>query len=216
MELKVGDVVEIEYDMYANEKLVQTSHKEKGDKEGLNSKDYSGLKIIIGKNMFLPKFEDALTKGKQGSKKTLKLKCEDAFGKRDKNLIRTFPKSAFTKHKLRAVVGMVYNFSNMLGVVKSVNGGRVLVDFNHPFAGKDISITYKVTKKIEDIKEQIELVLTEILKLPKKSFNIKVIKKEVSLFVPKELTTQKEFLEKTIRESLIEFDEYKFKCEEIK
>ena len=215
MDIKYGDFVEIEYDLYANSKLVQTSKKESAEKENLNSnEEFKPMKIIIGKNMFLPKFEDKLVEETQGEEKKLDLKCLDAFGKKDKKLLRTFPQSSFTEKKIRAVVGQVYDFNGMYGLVKSVNSSRVLVDFNHPLSGCDISITYKIVKKIEEIKTQVELVLEIILKLPKNVYEVVVQKNICLVKVPKEIFPLKEQIEKTLRTSLIELDAYKINFEE--
>ena len=43
------------------------------------------MKIIVGKNMFLQKFEDKLVEEEQGEEKKLDLNCSDAFEKKTKN-----------------------------------------------------------------------------------------------------------------------------------
>ena len=47
----------------------------------------------------------------------------------------------------------------MFGVVKTVSGGRVLVDFNHPLAGKDLVYNVKINKIVDDIKEKLNSLL---------------------------------------------------------
>jgi hypothetical protein len=43
-----------------------------------------------------------------------------------------------------------------MGRILSVSGGRVLVDFNNPLAGKEVIYTIEVKRKIEDINDKIK------------------------------------------------------------
>ena len=51
--------------------------------------------------------------------------------------------------------GMQLNIDGILGTVKTVGGGRTLVDFNHPLAGKELSYKVKINRKVDDKKEQL-------------------------------------------------------------
>ncbi len=52
--------------------------------------------------------------------------------------------------------GLQINIDGVLGIIKTVSGGRTLVDFNNPLSGRDLVYTIKVNKKIDDDKEKIE------------------------------------------------------------
>jgi peptidylprolyl isomerase len=54
------------------------------------------------------------------------------------------------------MVGLQVNIDGAIGVVRTVSGGRTVVDFNHPLAGKDISYKVNVIRKITDDKEKIK------------------------------------------------------------
>ena len=47
------------------------------------------------------------------------------------------------------------NFDGRVGKVLSVSGGRVLIDFNHPLAGKDLVYEIDIKRKIDDLNEKI-------------------------------------------------------------
>jgi len=51
--------------------------------------------------------------------------------------------------------GMQLNIDGVVGTIKTVSGGRTLVDFNHPLAGKELLYKVKVNKKIIDDKEKL-------------------------------------------------------------
>ena len=43
-----------------------------------------------------------------------------------------------------------------MGIVRSVSGGRVIVDFNHPLSSKDVHYDVEVLKIVTDKKDQIQ------------------------------------------------------------
>jgi len=81
------------------------------------------------------------------------------------------PIKIFFQHKINPVQGAVLNFDGKMGKVLSVSGGRVLVDFNHFLAGKDVIYEVNVKKIIQDIDEKI------------KSFNNFIFKQELKFSV---------------------------------
>ena len=71
------------------------------------------------------------------------------------------------------------NFDGKMGKVLSVSGGRVLVDFNHPLAGKEVIYEINVKKIIQDIDGKIKafnsFIFKQELKFSVASDNKKVI-----------------------------------------
>ena len=94
----------------------------------------------------LPKIEEALDGQKTGYKVTLALSAADAFGLRDENLMQTIPKSQFPpgvkvggQLEGRGEDGRAQAFT----VVK-IKGDTVILDGNHPLAGKDLRFALAV------------------------------------------------------------------------
>ena len=95
----------------------------------------------------LPKIEAALEGQLAGYQITLQLPPEDAFGLRDENLVRTLPKSQFPPGV--KVGGQLEGRDDdgrehVFNVVK-IKGDTVLLDGNHPLAGKELRFNVKVT-----------------------------------------------------------------------
>ncbi len=95
----------------------------------------------------LPKIEEALQGKTTGYQTTLELQAEDAFGLRDEGLVQTIPKKQFPpgvkvggQLEGRGEDGKTIVFS----VVK-IKGDTVLLDGNHPLAGKALRFTLAVT-----------------------------------------------------------------------
>jgi FKBP-type peptidyl-prolyl cis-trans isomerase SlyD len=95
----------------------------------------------------LPKIEEALEGKEKGAEVVLNLSAQDAFGERDESLARTIPKSEFPpgvkvggQLEGRTDAGDPHVFH----VVK-IKGDTVMLDGNHPLAGKALRFQLKVT-----------------------------------------------------------------------
>lgn len=109
----------------------------------------------IGNGMFLEGVENFLI-GKEIGKYSIELTPEKAFGLRNSNLIQKMPIKIFIEHKINPVPGAVFSFDNRIGKVLAVSGGRVMMDFNNPLAGKEVVYDVNVLKKIDDINEKVK------------------------------------------------------------
>jgi FKBP-type peptidyl-prolyl cis-trans isomerase SlyD len=100
-----------------------------------------------GYNNTLPKIEEALEGKEAGAEVSLNLKPQDAFGARDESLQRTIAKRDFPPGV--KVGGQLEGTTDdgtphVFWVVK-IKGDQVLLDGNHPLAGKDLKFWLKVT-----------------------------------------------------------------------
>ncbi|EFK97351.1 peptidylprolyl isomerase FKBP-type, partial [sediment metagenome] len=48
------------------------------------------------------------------------------------------------KDSIRPMPGLPVNIDGMYGIIRTVAGGRVIVDFNHPLSGKEIVYNSKL------------------------------------------------------------------------
>ena len=95
-----------------------------------------------------PKIEEALDGRAVGDQLALTLAPADAFGERDESLLRTIPKSEFPpgvkvggQLELPGPQGEPHPFT----VVK-IKGPQVILDGNHPLAGRTLKLTIAVTE----------------------------------------------------------------------
>ncbi len=200
MALKEGDMVEISLTIKSEGKVFDTTD-EKIAKDN-NLQGVGNKKIVLGKNMLLPKVEEKLMKAKEKEEFTLELSVDDAFGARKKEMIQTYPEKVFKEQNLRIVVGQVYNFDGNYGKVKSASRGRVLVDFNHPLAGKDVEIVASLQKVLTDVQDKIGVVLNTLIGLSEQMYDIIVRDKTITLKVPEQLVQMSQMLDGAIKESL--------------
>ncbi len=151
--------IEVEYTgrLKEDDTVFDTTNEELAKKEGVHNKYASyGLVIVcIGQGQLVKGIEEGL-KGKKEGKYTFDLKPENAFGKKSTQLIQLMPTSKLLKEKIQPVPGLQLNIDGNIATVRSVSGGRTVVDFNHPLAGKEVVYEVEVKRIVTNPKEQIE------------------------------------------------------------
>jgi FKBP-type peptidyl-prolyl cis-trans isomerase 2 len=158
-----GDFVEVDYvgKVKITGDIFDLTNEEVAKKEKIHDPKapYGPALIIIGSNMTIRGVMKELEKMELNEERTFDVLPQDAFGMRDPRMIRILPMSKFIENKIDPVPGAYFDIDGMQAKIQSVSGGRIRVDFNGPLAGKTLTYTVKVLKKIEDDRERIEKVL---------------------------------------------------------
>lgn len=109
---------------------------------------------LIGKHFLLPGLEQGLYGHEKGDEFVLKVAAKDAFGEYNPDMVQTIDRSMFGDFPVAA--GYVFEADTVGGprivVVKEVTDDKVVVDANHPLAGKNIN--FFVT--VDDVREATE------------------------------------------------------------
>jgi FKBP-type peptidyl-prolyl cis-trans isomerase 2 len=149
-EIRIYDFVEIDYTGFVDGKMFDTTKQIKDVKA-------KPLKICIGLGMILKGLHKALV-GKKEKSFRIKLKPEEAFGKRKQDLVKTFSLNSFEdKSILRK--GMLLNVDGLLAKVVSSSSGRVILDVNDPLAGREVEYEVEIRREITDDEEKIKTIL---------------------------------------------------------
>ncbi|MDP2860333.1 MAG: peptidylprolyl isomerase, partial [bacterium] len=152
--IQKNDFIEIEFTGKANNEIFDTTNKAEAKKIGIEA-DVKPIVVSVGNEMLLKGLDENL-EGKEIERQySIKISPEKAFGSRNPSLIKTIPMKVFKEKNMNPVPGLTLQMDNYLAKVLSVSGGRVIVDFNNPLAGKEIEYEFKVLRKVEDIKEKI-------------------------------------------------------------
>lgn len=98
--------------------------------------------FTVGDGNLLQGFERAIFGLRAGDKKTLVIKPEDGFGQRNPNNIQRIPRAQFPQD-VELSEGLMLSFADaqkteLPGVVTSFDDIEVVVDFNHPLAGREV------------------------------------------------------------------------------
>jgi len=161
--MEEGSIVYINYIGREKEsgRVFDTNIEEEAKKAGIfeASRKYKPLPVIIGARFLLRGVEEELKKMNVGEKRTIELSPENAFGNPDPKLRKYFPIKEFLNKKIEPKVGQVLDFGGYKGRVISVDGGRVLVDFNHPLAGKKVEFEVEILKEVKDTLEKVKAIV---------------------------------------------------------
>ncbi len=140
MSIKNGDKVSLDYEGKLEDGTVFDSSKH-GDHS-------HPLEFTIGENMVIPGFEKAVLGLEVGDEKTFKITANEAYGETKEELKQKIPKEAFPKDQ-EVKEGMVILLNAPNGEqfpvkIDSVTESEVVVDLNHPLAGKDLTFSIKI------------------------------------------------------------------------
>ncbi|MEA3248631.1 MAG: FKBP-type peptidyl-prolyl cis-trans isomerase [Nanoarchaeota archaeon] len=158
MAVKKNDFIEVEFTggIIDTDEIFDTNIKADAEKAGLDVKNMKPFVLSVGHKM-LPKGLDEDLEGKEIEKSyTLDLNPEDAFGKRNPQMVRMIPTRLFHEQKIDPQRGMQLSLDGQLVKILSSDRGRTLVDFNNPLAGKKVTYKYKIRKTVTDEKEKID------------------------------------------------------------
>lgn len=162
--VKTGDFIRIEYTGYDDKGNIFDSTSGEIAKS-IHGKE-GPLLVIYGTDRLVSGMEDGLKNMQKGDSKELQLTSEKAFGSRSRSLVRIMSEKDFYRSEIRPEVGLAIHLDTdqgrMMGVVKSVSGGRILVDFNHPLADKSVKYSLKLTEVIEKTSDKINTLLDDM------------------------------------------------------
>ncbi len=118
------------------------------------------ISFCMGWGAMPPGLEEAMLGLAAGDQKTVQLNAEDAYGEFDEELRMEVPRNDFAPD-LELAPGQVFETENDEGhvvyfIVQEVKNDTVVIDFNHPLAGKDLEITFTVCQVREATPEDQE------------------------------------------------------------
>ncbi|MDP4012539.1 MAG: peptidylprolyl isomerase [Candidatus Nanoarchaeia archaeon] len=201
MAIKKGDFIEVDYigKLLDSNEIFDLTKEEDAKKNKVHNPraKYGSKKVCVGEGQLVNGLDEAFI-GKDLDKiYNIELTPEKAFGKKDAKLMKIVPTNIFTKQNIRPMPGLQVNIDNSIGTIKTVSGGRTIVDFNHPLAGRDVKYEFKITKIIKDDKEKIETLINPITNMLNITPEIEV--KEGNAKIK---THMKDLFEKTFKEKI--------------
>jgi len=195
MTIKDKDFIEIDYTGKTKEEDLifdTTNEKTAKDNNIYNEQmKYQPLVICVGQGQLIKGLDQQII-GKEVDKEyTFDIKAEQAFGKKSAKLLKIVPTRVFKKQNIQPMPGLQVNIDGVVGVIRTVTGGRVIVDFNHPLSSKDLVYIVKINKLITDNVKKIEsFILLEFgfkpEKIEIKDSTAKVIIKKINFNIIKD------------------------------
>ncbi|MBI2137998.1 peptidylprolyl isomerase [Candidatus Woesearchaeota archaeon] len=157
---KKGDFVELSYTARTeDDKQVFDTTDGTIARENQIDDDAAPVTICIGEGHVIKGLDIALDGKEIGKSFTITIPAEEAYGKKNPKLIQLIATSKFLKDKIMPQPGLAVSVDGHMGIIKTVSGGRTLVDFNHPLSGKSLVYDVAINKKVSDDGEKIKAVL---------------------------------------------------------
>lgn len=126
--------------------------------EEVDSTRGRAAEFTVGDGNLLPGFEKAMFGLKAGDSDSLNISAKDAFGPHNEENVHIMRRDLFASD-MDLSEGTVVSFADptkaeLPGIVKSVFGKMVEVDFNHPLAGHDIVFEVDILE-VEQVSNEI-------------------------------------------------------------
>jgi FKBP-type peptidyl-prolyl cis-trans isomerase 2 len=217
--VKQGDFVELDYTGVLKElgAVFDTTSEATAKKEGIHDPKmtYGPVSICIGEGQILQGLDASLEGLEIGTEKEITLPPDQAFGKKDGKLMKLVPTGAFKKQGVNPVPGLQVNIDGAIGTIRTVTGGRTVVDFNHPFAGKEVIYKVNIKRIITDQKEKVMALVELALNQKKDSIDIDIKEGKATITVKKDFPEQLlTILKQRTTKLLPEIKEVEFKTPE--
>ena len=137
-QIREGSQVALEYTLSDETGAVIESNKGK-----------QPLSYIHGKSQIIPGLEKELSGMKVGEEKKIQVKPEDGYGPVNPGAFQEIPKDKLPPEALKVGTMLMAQGPKGEGVpvrVHEIKDATVIVDFNHPMAGKTLSFDVKVSE----------------------------------------------------------------------
>jgi len=135
MAIETNQVVSLEYEVRDGDKVVDSNV------------GGAPLVFMFGKGQIIPGLEEGIKDMKIGEKADVLVKAADAYGEYNPEATQEVPKEQFAGIDLQegmTLYGQGEDGSTVQVTVKEIKDDSVVIDFNHPLAGKDLMFTVTI------------------------------------------------------------------------
>lgn len=136
--VKIGDTVALHYKGTLNDATIFDS-----------SEGREPLEFEVGSGMVIKGFDDGVLGMKEGDKKSIHIKMEEAYGPSNEQMIFKFDRAGIPIDIPLEIGGTINMHDGQQAVpviVKEVNENFVILDANHPLAGLDLNFELEMIR----------------------------------------------------------------------
>jgi FKBP-type peptidyl-prolyl cis-trans isomerase SlyD len=154
MPVQEGSFIRLSYTGRIGGRVFDTTDESVAKEEGLHNPQavYGPVLVRVGNRHVVMGLDDALAGKEAGDEGTVEVPPEKAFGPHDETKVESVSLAQF---KEKPQVGQTVQIDDREGVVANIIGRRAVVDFNHPFAGKTVTYSYKIEEVVESMPDQV-------------------------------------------------------------
>ncbi len=133
-----GQTVEVHYIGTFDDGTEFDSSRERGE----------AISFEVGSGQMIQGFEDAVTDMTVGEIKDVRIESSNAYGAHKEEFIQTYPKNVFPENvelkENATVAGQNQLGQPMIAKIVELKNDEVILDFNHPMAGKDLNFNLEL------------------------------------------------------------------------
>ncbi len=124
-----------------------------------NMGDEAPLFFMYGRGQMMPGLESRIAEMSVGDSSDLEIPASEAYGDYNPDAIQTVPKEHLAHleiHEGLVLQGQDENGQPVMVVVKEIQDDSVIMDHNHPLAGKDVSFSVTIEAIRDPSAEELE------------------------------------------------------------
>ena len=212
MALENGSLILADYTAKIKDtgQMIDTTRKADAEKAGSAdpTRTYEPRLIAVGEGWVLKGLDEALQKAEPNQTIDVELTPEKAFGVRDPNKVSRIPIRKFGEKASELEIGGEVEVDNRVGIVRSLESGRAIVDFNHKYAGKTLEYNVEIKEKLDSRDGQIQALIRRRLPVEKDKIKFESIgEDEVEISIPSDyfLTEGLQIIKRGISTDLFKF-----------
>jgi len=163
--MQKGDIIRWEYEAWVveneEETLFDTTNEELAKEHGIHDPNlrYGPMVSIVGIGRLIKGMEEELLKAEVGKEYEVTITPDKAYGERDPKLVKIHSYRELARQKIEPEVGKEVIINNKRGRIVTVTPGRVVIDFNHPLAGKTLKYKFKIIEKVEGEVDKVRAII---------------------------------------------------------
>jgi len=165
MAIQKGDIVYIDYIGYIADtnEVFDTTIEEEAKKAGIYSSGhrYGPVVVAVGERWVVEGLDESLVGKEEGQEYEVEVPPERGYGERDPKKIRIVTEKRLREMGVRGNIapGSAIIVNGVPATVRAVSGGRVLLDFNPPLAGKRLRYKVYVRKVCSTLRDKVEALI---------------------------------------------------------
>jgi peptidylprolyl isomerase len=170
--------------------IIDTTRKEDAEKAGEAdpTRTYEPRLIAVGEGWVLKGLDEALKKAEPNQTLDVELAPDKAYGTRDPTKVSKISIRKFGEKAAELSVGAEVEVDNRVGIVRSLESGRAVVDFNHKYAGKTLDYNIQIKEKLDSRDAQIQALIHRRLPLEKEKLKFESVgDEEVRVTIPSDI-----------------------------
>ncbi len=188
--MEKGDIIRWEFEAWivedGNEILFDTTKEDLAKEQGIHDPNvkYGPMVSIVGVGRLIKGIDEELLKAEVGKDYEVTIPPEKGYGERDPKLVKIHSYRELARQKIEPEVGKEVIINNKRGRIVTVTPGRVVIDFNHPLAGKTLKYKFKIVEKVEGDVDKVRAIIEMDYGKDMDKFNIELKDDDIIIELP--------------------------------